>query len=391
MPERSVSSSRQFVVYGLDAASRGAIAELAEKTKTNLLSLLRRTDDWQTPIVINLQQPQTNAPETAPAVLRFSQTGVGLKLQLDFQIAKTDAAKIEQELLRASLLEIIYRHHPQTAVGTLYAEPPAWLLDGIIALTPGRDPTLLVQALGVAKKVVPLETFFREDPALFDSPAEQLYFAQSYSLMRLLLDGENGHARLARYIDNLSGASSDPLSDLRKYFPQLAGEDAEKTWKSNIARLSAEQNYQLLTFAETDSRLDELNSNQIEQVLRTKLSPVEKATATQLSRDLLMLAARANPALRGIVQEYQRTAAQLAAGKRLGVSSRFARAKTERAKLVSRMSEIDDYMNWCEATQLTTSSGVFADYLKAANESGRAAPHRTDSLSVYLDALDEDF
>ena len=62
-PERTVSTSRQFVVYGADVALRGAVSQLAEETKTNLLALLRRTDSWETPIVVNLQYPQANRPE----------------------------------------------------------------------------------------------------------------------------------------------------------------------------------------------------------------------------------------------------------------------------------------------------------------------------------------
>ena len=51
------------------------------------------------------------------------------------------------------------------------------------------------------------------------------------------------------------------------------------------------------------------------------------------------------------------------------------------------MNDIDDYMNWFEATQLNSKSGVFADYLKAAGES--AEPKRHDALSVYLDAIEQ--
>jgi hypothetical protein len=38
---------------------------------------------------------------------------------------------------------------------------------------------------------------------------------------------------------------------------------------------------------------------------------------------------------------------------------------------------------------LNTRSGAFADYLKAAAES--AQPKRRDALSVYLDAMEEQF
>src|SRR5229473_1952141 len=150
--ERSVSPSRQFIIYGADTSVRGAISEIGEQTKSNLLALLRRADDWKTPIVINLQWPQANLPEIPPAALYFSQTGSGLKLQLDLTIGRElDRAAVERELLRTILLEMIYRNETGIAVGAVYVDPPNWLIDGLLALTPGRDRTPLKQALSVAE------------------------------------------------------------------------------------------------------------------------------------------------------------------------------------------------------------------------------------------------
>ena len=53
------------------------------------------------------------------------------------------------------------------------------------------------------------------------------------------------------------------------------------------------------------------------------------------------------------------------------------------------MSDIDDYMNWFEATQMESRSGVFADYLRAADQPQPPEPRRRDPLSVYLDALQD--
>src|ERR1700730_17224944 len=110
-PARSVSPSQQFIVYGADAALRGAVSELAERTKANFLALLRRPDRWKTPVIINLQLPQANLPTIPAARLRFSQTGFGLKVQLDLTIPQDlDGSLVERALLRAILLEMIYRN-----------------------------------------------------------------------------------------------------------------------------------------------------------------------------------------------------------------------------------------------------------------------------------------
>src|SRR5438045_9143420 len=231
---RSVSPSRQFIIYASSAALRGAVSELAEQTKANLLTLLRQPDRWKTPIIVNLQPEQADLPEIPLAALRFSQTGFGLKLQLDLTIGESiDAALVERELLRAILLEMIYRSEPDVAPGTPFVEPPDWLLEGVLALTPGRDRGALVEALLVSAKRMSLEEFLQKRPALIDSPSRVLYRAYSLSLVQLLVGGIDGHSRLAQYIHNLSRASNDPLADPKAQFP-LLGEGVEKAWQSSV-------------------------------------------------------------------------------------------------------------------------------------------------------------
>jgi len=403
-PARSVSPSQQFIIYGADAASRGAVSELAERTKANFLALLRRPDRWKTPVIINLQLPQANLPKIPAAGLRFSQTGFGLKLQLDLTIPQDlDGSLVERALLRAILLEMIYRNQPDIAAGTRYVQPPDWLLDGALALTPGRDRGPLVEALLLPDKIIPLEELLRPGRiSELDSPARLLYRAYSFALVQLLVDATGGPEQLVRYIDNLSRSSTDPLADLRAQFPTLDG-SAEKTWRSSVARLRATQSYQLLTFAETERRLGELlcvrisdpghptRMVQLDDLSQRKILPVEIAAIAALSQELLLLAARANPILRPIVQEYQQIASLLVKGKRKGLTARLVPLQASRAKLTTRMTEIDDYMNWFEATQSKTKSGAFADYLKAVQGQNEAPPRRRDALSVYLDAMEEQF
>jgi hypothetical protein len=256
-PEQTLSTSRQFILYGADVGLRGAISHLAEETKTNLLALLRRSDSWKTPIVIDLQFPRANVPETPPSALHFSQTGSGLKLQLDLTVAANfKGAAIERELLRAILLEIIYRKQPDLAPGTEYVDPPAWLFDGVLALAAGSDSKPLVEALEplvVAGKIMPLSDFFRSRKlARLDSPGRLLYHSYSGVLVKWLLDQPEGRARLGQYIDNLSHASNDPLADLKVYFPALNEDAVEKTWRARVARFCNSQSYELLTFGEKE-------------------------------------------------------------------------------------------------------------------------------------------
>jgi hypothetical protein len=401
LPERSVSPSRQFIIYGADARLRGAVSELAENTKANLLGLLRQSDGWRTPIIVNLQLPQTTRPEIQPAALRFSQTGFGLKLQLDLTIApELDPARIEKELLRAIVLEMIYRNQPNIAAGTPYVSPPDWLIEGALALTPGRDRVALMETLRLATKAVVLEEFLQQRPALLDSPGRVLYRAYSLALVQLLLNSPDGRARLVRYIDNLSRASNDPVADLKASFAFLS-DDPQRAWQTYIADLCSSRSYQLLSFAETEKRLDETLGSapsagrdsakplRLEDLVQRKASAAEKLALKKLGEDLLLLAARSHPAMRPVVQEYYDISALLARGKRKRLAARLARLEATRSNLIERMNQIDDYMNWFEATQQTNTSGTFTDYLRSAEESTEPQPRRRDPISVYLDVLEQ--
>jgi hypothetical protein len=404
-PAHSVSPSRQFIIYGADAALRGTISELAEQTKSNLLALLRQRDEWKTAVIINLQVQQANLPEIPPSDLRVSQTGFGAKLQLDLTVGQNlDGSLIERQLLRGILLEMIYRDERDLAPGTMLVEPPDWLVEGALTLTPGRERKIVVEALSGTEKGKSLEEFLGQRFDLLDSAGRMLYRAYSIALVQLLLD-EGGRTRLARYIANLSHASNDPVADLKARFPQLR-EDLEKKWRSTVARLGENQTYQLPTFAESERRLEEVlqikisdgsrNREQqktadLSELARRKASGDEKAAVSQMSQALLLVIGTVHPVLRPVAREYQQIAALLARGKRRGIAKRLSHLDDTRKELADRMSEIDDYMNWFEATQMERESGAFNDYLKAASQSEVSAPRRRDPLSVYLDALVDQF
>src|SRR3954465_570772 len=180
-PQHRTSPSRQFVIYGADAKVRGAISALAEQTKTNLLGLMRQRDNWKTPVVVNLQSQQSNLPELPAADLRFSQTGFGIKLQLDLAISNNvDVSLVQRQLLRAILLEMIYRNQPHVTAGAVLVEPPDWLIEGALALAPGRERGPLIEALGNAEKALPLDKFLRQRLELLDSAGRSLYRAYTF-------------------------------------------------------------------------------------------------------------------------------------------------------------------------------------------------------------------
>ncbi len=405
-PPRSVSTSHQFIVYGADARLRGALCDLAEHTKQIALNLLGEADAWKTPILIHAQPPQANLPELAPAHLAISQTGFGLKLQLELTIGTdVSAPAVERELLRAVFLEMMYRQQPGTPAGTPYVEPPEWLLLGTLALANGRDVTPLADALTgplAAERSLSLEEFLRQKPELLESPSRLLYRAYAAGLVVMLRDGPEGRAGLGRFVGDLARAGNDPLADLRAHFPSVGGngDATQQTWAQALQRLTKLERYRLLSCGETERQLalalqlgiprssQPASIYALEEFSSFLREPAAHSGLQRVADELLVLSARSNPLYRPIIAGYQEIVRQLAAGKSSKLPQRLAQLRGTREHLTRRMGAIGDYLNWFEATQSRTVSGAFEDYMKAAELAAERTSRRRDGISVYLDAVE---
>src|SRR5437868_8455089 len=399
--ERSVSPSRQFIIFGGNRILRGAVSDAAERTKSKVLTLLQVRDQWSVPILLNLQRPQANVPEIPPVLLDFSQTGAGLKIQLDLLVTPdSQPGVLQREILRAVLLEMSYRSLPSLPAGTPYIAPPDWLLDGILALD-NESPEIFDGLDTAATNPPTLKDFLTQHPTLLDTQSRALYCACASGLLRMLLEHDSGRAQLARYIADLPRSSTDVVADFQSHFSWLGSDSAamEKTWRQNIARVASERRFALLTFTATSEQLDEClltnvaqdrnkkNSLTLDETVRTSRPNIDTVSAKKLGERLMLLTTRAHPLLRPIVVDYQLAAESVARKKRNGLAKRLANSKALREKIAARMNEVDDFMNWFQATQAKTASGAFRDYLHASANND-AIPRRRDALSVYLDALE---
>jgi hypothetical protein len=111
----------------------------------------------------------------------------------------------------------------------------------------------------------------------------------------------------------------------------------------------------------------------------------------KLRADLAGLSTRANAILRPVLDDYAQLATQLARGKTRGAAERIARIEQYRNSVLNRMTDIADYLNWFEATQIGTRSGAFDGYLKAANELKVQESRRSGPITEYMDQLQQEF
>lgn len=406
LPDRSVSSSRQFIVYGADVPVRGSVCALAERTKSNLLQLLHQSDRWKTAIVVNLQYPQANVPEIPESNLALSQTGSGLKIQLDFLITTDlNGRDLQRRLLGALLLEMMYRGEPNLPAGVVYLSPPDWLVEGILMLVRAPEDDSSGNVLGTivaSSQITSLDEILRQRADLLEAAPLLIFRAYAMALVRLLAESPGGRDRLSHYIEDLWQASNDPASDLQSHFPSIPAnaQEAEKWWRQSIIRFPAADSYEALSTDETRTRLDQLlkvtlptangseHDYRFDDFDRFRKSPSRAAVFRRRSQELLLLSTQSHPIYRPIVQEYQAIAALLSKNKTHRIARRLAKVESYRREIDEQMRNIDDYMNWFEATQLSANSGAFSDYLQGVRTIAEPEPRRRDPISVYLDSIE---
>jgi hypothetical protein len=293
----------------------------------------------------------------------------------------------------------MYRAQPNLPAGAAYVPPPEWLLDGILAWGSQRDPTEFaapLKTIVTANKIVSLQDFLRQRPEALDSPSREIYRSYSYVLVSLLDRGRF----ITKYVADLVDVPNDTMSDLIAHCPKLGGsiENANRVWEKSVTDLARSSGYELLTIVGTERRLESLLHFQfpaskeparfwsLEDYAKFRRFIERALVLNKLTEDLMVLGVRANPMSRPVVQEYQNIAFRLARDKTTGIAARLKHVKDVRELLVGRVQEIDDYMNWFEATHVRGRSGSFAEYLKSPEEPPKS--RRRDAISVYLDSIE---
>jgi hypothetical protein len=226
------------------------------------------------------------------------------------------------------------------------------------------------------------------------------------SLVRLLVQLPDGHARMQDFIRRWPGPNADPEAELLKAFPALdsgGGQSLEKWWTLGLANLSAADRYEGLSLADTSRQLDDTlkfdvvvdkpgktQSFTLDQYPDFKKLPGATAALGNLAMRLMGLETQSNPLMREVVAGYQSLAVQLSRHDGRHLHARLAALADYRGQLAKRMDQIADYLNWYEATQRTQASGSFDEYIRTADQMDQdATPSRTDPISKYMDSIEQ--
>jgi hypothetical protein len=401
--QRSTSASRQFIIYHSDGTVRGRIARKVEDIKSQWLKSLQMTDEWKLPIVL---QVVPLAPVGTPRIRTAFYLGDGdeAKVQIDvFDLSVLKSGEFDTEVYRALCLEVMYRQNLPKA-GKAYQQPPVWLLEGLVedALAKngeGIGPGLydrIIESGSPAK----LEIFLKERPEMMDATTRAIYRARSMALLRALLASPGGPQGMVAWLRSIPSSNPTDAGKMLDNFPNLASRPADlsKQWALALADASATNRTKSLPMAETTRQLalimdfgapvDPKKPNEamisgamaLPVIARTKAGPFIVAKKAE---ELLRLQMRAHPLFRPIVEEYQLIATELVHKPKKNLEKRIEKNIELQKALVSRASEIEDYMNWFEAAKLETPSREFDVLLEMPTEGGRGDP-----ITRYMNDLE---
>ena len=407
---RQHSDSKQFSVFCEDVPLRMRVVSFAGEVKRDVLQLLGESENaWKAPIVIVLE-PESGAHLGEPvAKVRLVESLPGFKVQIDVRVGANPAdVNLQKQIVRAVLLEYAFREAGVKG-GAAFREAPWWITDGIVQLIRQRETGAnsdLFKRLLATNKLPPLADFLADNPDDIGATARAMDQALAACLVQLLASQPGGRAGLARFVRDWPRSDGDPVALLRKRFPALAADEAtlQKWWTLNLARFAAADRYRGLSADETEKELAALLAIEIptgkDGAVKTfapgdfaqylKL-PASRPALAERHTLIIALSARANALYRPVLADYEQAFALLARGKTGGVRERFERIEQYRTSVLRRTSEIGDYLNWFEGTQLGGSSHVFDSYLKTASEISDQEQKRHDPIARYLDDLEHEY
>ncbi|MCK9588697.1 MAG: hypothetical protein M0Q93_04935 [Terrimicrobiaceae bacterium] len=403
LPGKTTSASGQFVIYSKDAARRTNLAQRADEARTQWLQKIGGKGGAPPPIIIRdligAEKPRGNANVLTGV---FEGDGGAMKVQTDIYDASVLRGQtLEREIYRALGLDWIYRNLPPKA-GKAFHSPPPWLLEGLVEekrIKANGSPEGIYATLLKSDHPPRIEDFLKAKPGLMDATSLTLYRTQALALLKTLQQLPEGPKGLGTFLDSLAENDAS-LKTLLAAYPSLENVPSRlgKLWTLSIARNSASKNVDPCSVGETMRALKELLD--VSSPKDPKKPELGKATGAaafpplakseggpylmrQKSAEFMALEFRAHPLLRPVIEEYRKITTQLASKPKKNVDRQIEENGKILDLLLQRTGQVDDYLNWFEATQLDTLSENFLEVTSPPE-----APKRTDPLSLHLDAIE---
>lgn len=405
LPQRGITSSRQFIIYCDDPGARMRSGNLAENVKSFWLRRAGLRDQWQHPVILMFREPGRRPPRHPIVVSVHEGDADTQKIQIDIHDpALADSPQLENAIWQALLLEYAWRDQPLRA-GRAFRLAPEWLIEG---LAEERRRTGLqgrvLEGLLAGGHQPAIQELFRNRPPPPAGTERAIFRTLSQALVRTLGDLPEGQDRLLAVVRRLR---EEPIRQetLLEEYPSLEGsmEHLERLWILTLARFSASARAESLTLRETTAALHELmnlsapfdpEADEVQMVRGPVALPfIARAedgptTLTRLNESLVELEMRAHPLYRPVIAEYRDIVSRLLRRPNSRVQTRIERNDALSAALMERSTEIDDYLNWYELHNIAAPDPEFLKILQSQSQF-LDSMERTDTISRHLDAIEQ--
>ncbi|KAB2642765.1 MAG: hypothetical protein DVB26_01560 [Verrucomicrobia bacterium] len=411
--ELATSRSGQFRVSSADGLLRGTVAMMAEDAKGDLLLLTGEKDEWKVPVSIVLHgKPGDPLPPRSVAMkLLFSEAGDDLRL--DVHLGRgIEAESFKHATTTILLYERALRgRRPGRPETPLMVAP--WLVEGLREASSWQlksGDRRLYEALFKHGGLFKLDELFTLNESQFeelDGVMHAAFRVSAGSLVMALLKQPQGHQGFLTFLSESAAFDGEMPALLRRHFPELNLSETSlaKWWALQLAEMTTPTLTEVLTIAETEAALDDalhLDVAAAEGGLQRKpladwreldaLKPAERVEAVRLAQDgLVHLSYRCFPSYRPLIGEYQTALAAIARHKTRKTADQLADLRETRGALMAKASRGRDYLDWFEITRARQTSGVFEDYLRLKQRLAAQPHNRDDSLSKYLDRMNQIF
>lgn len=396
---RTISSSKQFTIFGGTKKERGDLGRRAEELKGGLLGELQMPDDWKVPILIILTPADGVRLRQAPVFVKvFDAEEAGRKVQVDVAPGMLeDGAAVRAGLLRALLLERAVRN--QKFEGGRFVEPPSWIVAAMGAAL-GRgdaaEDARVYSALLEGRGMPRFDRFLAQNPEGLKGQAREIHAAQSLALYQSLVESAGGRRKVVENL-TLAEPAKDPVDRFGQTWPDLAADQTKlaRVWALGVARLASPRRVEFFSGAETASKLSALlqqlaggdgEAEPSHALLEMARAPEGRFRLDAAAADLRRLGFRAHPLYGALVEEYRAMIEDLARKRRRNFAAKYAEAEDLRMALDARSSEITEFLNWYQASGADEAPLVLSARERRIPE---RVPGRNDGISRFLDGIEQ--
>lgn len=427
-PERTISNSNQFILYGSDKRTRLALANRSEEIRRDFAAVLGVPTSWDYRIVMILREPRESVATNRRVIGKVEPVDPqSFRFQIDIlQDDRFEMEEFEAELVKMLILEQMYS--PWNAKISQGRVPP-WIQVGIQQLIDfrraGRSSDIY-DSLTQANQILTVEEVMNTNPQLLhDTLSRQVFRACAGALVQAMLDQTNGSERFLVMLRDLAVDGGSELELMKRHYTTFRQNEKalSKWWLLQMALMSQRSIFEVLTVAESERFL--------EQAIRVYLPPSEEEQEEKPSRfpsfrrkeakepefttgtlrdyklfiedpraeealgvcmeQLLTLRDQVSPLHRPVVVGYLGVVGKLSEGETKGVGEVLGQLDSMRAEIRTIMTGVRDYMNWYSVTQLDEETDAFEGYENALKRlDGLSARKRTDPVSKYLDDFEKE-